>query len=50
MSSRPCLDELLPSISDCMALEADADVDSADGGADTFAQYQLQVKGDGMKK
>lgn len=47
LSSRPCLDELLPSISDCIALEtdADADADAADGGADTFTQYQQQVKG-----
>ncbi|XP_023272234.1 shootin-1-like [Seriola lalandi dorsalis] len=49
LSSRPCLDELLPSISDCISLEADTDVDAdaadaADGSADTFTQYQQQVK------
>ncbi|XP_022616109.1 LOW QUALITY PROTEIN: shootin-1-like [Seriola dumerili] len=48
LSSRPCLDELLPSISDCISLEADtdadADADAADGSADTFTQYQQQVK------
>ncbi|XP_049898493.1 shootin-1 isoform X2 [Epinephelus moara] len=44
LSSRPCLDELLPSISDCIALEADADADAADGSPDTFTQYQQQVK------
>lgn len=48
LSSRPCLDELLPSITDCIALEsADSDTDAADCGigVDTFAQYQQQVKG-----
>ena len=45
MSSRPCLDELLPSISDCIALDADSDADTADGSPDNFAQYQQQVKG-----
>lgn len=45
MSSRPCLDELLPSISDCIALEADAEIDGADSSPDTFTQYQQQVKG-----
>lgn len=49
LSSRPCLDELLPSISDCIALEADADVadvaDMADGSPDNFLQYQHQIKG-----
>ncbi|KAF3694258.1 Shootin-1 [Channa argus] len=44
MSSRPCLDELLPSISDCIALEAEADTDAADSSPDTFTQYQQQVK------
>ncbi|KAG7219538.1 hypothetical protein INR49_010763 [Caranx melampygus] len=44
LSSRPCLDELLPSISDCIAMETDTDADAADGSADTFAQYQQQVK------
>lgn len=45
MSSRPCLDELLPSISDCVELEADAETDAADSSSDTFTQYQQQVKG-----
>uniref|UniRef100_A0A3Q1G9G8 Shootin-1 n=1 Tax=Acanthochromis polyacanthus TaxID=80966 RepID=A0A3Q1G9G8_9TELE len=46
MSSRPCLDELLPSITDCIALEADAAdaADVADGSPDNFSQYQQQVK------
>eukprot|EP00064_Thunnus_orientalis_P019706 superscaffoldBa00005048_g19833 len=46
LSSRPCLDELLPSISDCIALETDTDVetDAADSSPDTFTQYQQQVK------
>uniref|UniRef100_A0A3B5BNW7 Si:dkey-280e21.3 n=1 Tax=Stegastes partitus TaxID=144197 RepID=A0A3B5BNW7_9TELE len=48
LSSRPCLDELLPSISDCIALEADADAadatDVADGSPDIFTQHQQQVK------
>ncbi|KAI3351935.1 hypothetical protein L3Q82_020248 [Scortum barcoo] len=44
LSSRPCLDELLPSISDCIALEADSEADTADGSPDTFTQYQQQVK------
>uniref|UniRef100_A0A3Q4A995 Uncharacterized protein n=1 Tax=Mola mola TaxID=94237 RepID=A0A3Q4A995_MOLML len=44
LSSRPCLDELLPSISDCIALEAESDADMADGSPDTFMQYQQQVK------
>uniref|UniRef100_A0A3Q3ELL5 Uncharacterized protein n=1 Tax=Labrus bergylta TaxID=56723 RepID=A0A3Q3ELL5_9LABR len=44
MSSRPCLDELLPSISDCIALEADSDADAADGSPDNFTQYHQQVK------
>uniref|UniRef100_H3D5Z8 Si:dkey-280e21.3 n=1 Tax=Tetraodon nigroviridis TaxID=99883 RepID=H3D5Z8_TETNG len=44
LSSRPCLDELLPSISDCIALDAEADADMADGSPDNFAQYQHQVK------
>lgn len=45
LSSRPCLDELLPSISDCIALEADSEADTAYGSPDTFTQYQQQVKG-----
>lgn len=46
LSSRPCLDELLPSISDCIALETDTDAaDAADTSPDTFSQYQQQVKG-----
>lgn len=45
LSSRPCLDELLPSIADCIALEADADADMADGSPDNFVQYQHQIKG-----
>lgn len=46
LSSRPCLDELLPSISDCIALEADADAaDTGDCSPDVFTQYHQQVKG-----
>lgn len=45
LSSRPCLDDLLPSISDCIALEADPDADMADKSPDNFMQYQQQVKG-----
>ncbi|PWA22295.1 hypothetical protein CCH79_00012540, partial [Gambusia affinis] len=45
LSSRPCLDELLPSISDCIALEADGDAaDSVGNSPDTFSQCQQQVK------
>ncbi|MEQ2255460.1 hypothetical protein ILYODFUR_014109 [Ilyodon furcidens] len=45
LSSRPCLDELLPSISDCIALEADGDpADSVDNSPDTFSHCQQQVK------
>ncbi|KAM7418193.1 hypothetical protein PAMA_017713 [Pampus argenteus] len=46
LTSRPCLDELLPSISDCIALETDADAetDAADSSPDNFTQYQQQVK------
>ncbi|CAI5653191.1 unnamed protein product [Oreochromis niloticus] len=45
LSSRPCLDELLPSISDCIALEADADAaDTGDCSPDVFTQYHQQVK------
>lgn len=43
LSSRPCLDQLLPSISDCIAPEADSDM--ADASPDHFTQYQQQVKG-----
>uniref|UniRef100_A0A1A8NGX4 Uncharacterized protein n=1 Tax=Nothobranchius rachovii TaxID=451742 RepID=A0A1A8NGX4_9TELE len=42
LTSRPCLDDLLPSISDCIPLEADGD--AADNSLDTFTQYQQQVK------
>lgn len=46
LSSRPCLDELLPSISDCIAVEADADAaEAADGSPDVFLQCHQQVKG-----
>uniref|UniRef100_A0A3Q2TNJ9 Si:dkey-280e21.3 n=1 Tax=Fundulus heteroclitus TaxID=8078 RepID=A0A3Q2TNJ9_FUNHE len=45
LSSRPCLDELLPSISDCIALEADGDPgDCVENSPDTFSQCQQQVK------
>uniref|UniRef100_A0A8C6SYY2 Si:dkey-280e21.3 n=1 Tax=Neogobius melanostomus TaxID=47308 RepID=A0A8C6SYY2_9GOBI len=44
MSSRPCLDEFLPSISDCIATETEANAMETDGGHDTFSQYQEQVK------
>ncbi|KAJ0023509.1 hypothetical protein NQD34_003408, partial [Periophthalmus magnuspinnatus] len=44
LSSRPCLDEFLPSISDCIVTETEADAMDTDGGHDTFAQYQQQVK------
>uniref|UniRef100_A0A3Q0RRI6 Uncharacterized protein n=1 Tax=Amphilophus citrinellus TaxID=61819 RepID=A0A3Q0RRI6_AMPCI len=45
LSSRPCLDELLPSISDCIALEADADAaDAGDCSPDIFMQCHQQVK------
>uniref|UniRef100_A0A3Q4H872 Shootin-1-like n=1 Tax=Neolamprologus brichardi TaxID=32507 RepID=A0A3Q4H872_NEOBR len=45
LTSRPCLDELLPSISDCIALEADADAaDTRDCSPDVFTQYHQQVK------
>ncbi|KPP56638.1 hypothetical protein Z043_125731 [Scleropages formosus] len=40
LTSRPCLDELLPSISDCIALEAEPQ----DTSPDPYAQYQQQVK------
>lgn len=43
LSSRPCLDELLPSISDCISLEEEAD--PQDPGSDPFSQYKQQVKG-----
>lgn len=49
MSSRPCLDELLPSISDCMELEPEPETDASNAAdsssSDTFTQYQQQVKG-----
>uniref|UniRef100_A0A8C7YGY1 Si:dkey-280e21.3 n=1 Tax=Oryzias sinensis TaxID=183150 RepID=A0A8C7YGY1_9TELE len=44
LSSRPCLDEMLPSISDCIALQTDGDAEAADGGPDPFSQCQQQVK------
>nr|XP_014348601.1 PREDICTED: shootin-1-like [Latimeria chalumnae] len=40
LSSRPCLDELLPSISDCIALEEEPQ----DPSPDPYIQYQHQVK------
>ncbi|KAL4631514.1 shootin-1-like isoform X2 [Arapaima gigas] len=42
LSSRPCLDELLPSISDCIALDEEAE--PQDSSPDPYAQYQQQVK------
>ncbi|KTF78589.1 hypothetical protein cypCar_00036916 [Cyprinus carpio] len=42
LSSRPCLDELLPSISDCISLEEETD--PHDPGSDPFSQYKQQVK------
>ncbi|MGH0166642.1 UNVERIFIED_CONTAM: hypothetical protein FKN15_057533 [Acipenser sinensis] len=42
LSSRPCLDELLPSISDCIALEEEAE--PQDPSPDPYTQYQQQVK------
>ncbi|KTG45645.1 hypothetical protein cypCar_00006832, partial [Cyprinus carpio] len=42
LSSRPCLDELLPSISDCISLEEETD--TQDPGSDPFSQYKQQVK------
>uniref|UniRef100_A0A8C9U5S4 Si:dkey-280e21.3 n=1 Tax=Scleropages formosus TaxID=113540 RepID=A0A8C9U5S4_SCLFO len=42
LTSRPCLDELLPSISDCIALEEEAE--PQDTSPDPYAQYQQQVK------
>uniref|UniRef100_A0AAV2KAN3 Shootin-1 n=1 Tax=Knipowitschia caucasica TaxID=637954 RepID=A0AAV2KAN3_KNICA len=44
LSSRPCLDEILPSISDRIATETETDAMERDGDHDTFAQYQRQVK------
>lgn len=43
LSSRPCLDELLPSISDCISLEEESD--QQDPSSDPFSQYKQQVKG-----
>lgn len=43
LSSRPCLDELLPSISDCISLEEETE--QQDPSSDPFSQYKLQVKG-----
>ncbi len=43
LSSRPCLDELLPSISDCISLEEETE--TQDPGFDPFSQYKQQVKG-----
>ncbi|XP_016409170.1 shootin-1 [Sinocyclocheilus rhinocerous] len=42
LSSRPCLDELLPSISDCISLEEETD--TQDPGSEPFSQYKQQVK------
>ncbi|KAI1899067.1 hypothetical protein AGOR_G00078870 [Albula goreensis] len=42
LSSRPCLDELLPSITDCIALEEEAE--PQDPSPDPYTQYQQQVK------
>ncbi|KAF7643927.1 hypothetical protein LDENG_00230890 [Lucifuga dentata] len=44
VSSRPCLDELLPSISDCIPQDADVDADADGSSPDTFTQYHQQVK------
>lgn len=43
LSSRPCLDELLPSISDCISLEEESD--PQEHSPDPYTQYQQQVKG-----
>ncbi|KAA0709205.1 Shootin-1 [Triplophysa tibetana] len=42
LSSRPCLDELLPSISDCISSEEESD--QQDPSSDPFSQYKQQVK------
>ncbi|MBN3307944.1 SHOT1 protein, partial [Amia calva] len=42
LNTRPCLDELLPSISDCIALEEEAE--PQDPSPDPYTQYQQQVK------
>ncbi|ROL47349.1 Shootin-1 [Anabarilius grahami] len=42
LSSRPCLDELLPSISDCISLEEETE--QQDPSSDPFSQYKQQVK------
>nr|XP_023653235.1 shootin-1-like [Paramormyrops kingsleyae] len=42
LSSRPCLDELLPSISDCIALDEESEPQET--SPDPYAQYQQQVK------
>uniref|UniRef100_A0A4W5QVC3 Uncharacterized protein n=1 Tax=Hucho hucho TaxID=62062 RepID=A0A4W5QVC3_9TELE len=42
LSSRPCLDEMLPSITDCMPLEEEPD--TLDTSPDPYSQYQQQVK------
>uniref|UniRef100_A0A671Q9E9 Shootin-1-like n=1 Tax=Sinocyclocheilus anshuiensis TaxID=1608454 RepID=A0A671Q9E9_9TELE len=42
LSSRPCLDELLPSISDCISQEEETD--TREPGSDPFSQYKQQVK------
>ncbi|KAJ8394046.1 hypothetical protein AAFF_G00053900 [Aldrovandia affinis] len=42
LSSRPCLEELLPSISDCIALDEEAE--PQDPSPDPYSQYQQQVK------
>ncbi|KAK7915359.1 hypothetical protein WMY93_011120 [Mugilogobius chulae] len=44
LTSHPCLDDILPSISDCIAAGAETDATETDHGHDTFAQYQQQVK------
>ncbi|CAB1324806.1 unnamed protein product [Coregonus sp. 'balchen'] len=42
LSSRPCLDEMLPSITDCIPLEEETDIQ--DTSPDPYSQYQQQVK------
>ncbi|KAJ8015079.1 hypothetical protein DPEC_G00022400 [Dallia pectoralis] len=42
LSSRPCLDDLLPSISDCIPVEEEQD--TQDTSPDPYSQYQQQVK------
>lgn len=44
LSSRPCLDELLPSISDCISMETGTDAMETEGSHDTFTQHLQQIK------